>query len=1095
MAWYQLIWGGAMNTVGEKVVGLVGGVFSHASSVINLISSLQEETDKLRRTMERIGATLTDAEQRRNVENEKVKLWLRELKGAYFDADAILDHYRTHLSIYKTNNNSRKRKRGLAPSISSDFSALLQKREFATQISKIKQRLDEIYEDRKKYALKEKGKAKKHENTSKMRNFSKQGASHDPNQTIGRDNQKIELVRELTSTESRIHLPVVAVYGSSGIGKTTLAQLAFRDPEVLIYFDWRIWVCLSDGSSVAKATKEIIEAVTEEKCDALSLDILQQRLRKHLTSRRFLLVIDNLWEEHYQFWETLRVPLLSGQNGSKILITTRNERVLMPMTRSLTIHLKGLENKDCLRLLLNRAMPRKDYTHYETIVKIGEAIVEKCGGSPTAANSLGVLLHNKDVEEWKSILNEMRVLEDNENILPSLQISYHHLPYHLKQCFVYCSIFPSGYEFDKNEIVRLWLAEGLIPCGGRRRWEAEGNTYFDELLLRSFFEVSSDDQNKKLKYKMPNLMYDLSRFVCKYEFVNLERSTSDGDLKSKRYGSLYYRNMNEFEFDNISRHENLRTLKLCGDFRLPIKHMPTEVVTKLRCLRALDMSFSELEELPASIGNMIHLRYLNLSNTRVQMLPDSVTDLFNLQTLELGNCYRLLELPREMVKLVNLRHLGLHLDWDRVTSDLKSMPPGIGQLTSLQTLSRFIVTCEDDNNDAEQGCKINEIRDLNLHGELCFLNLENVENPQDAKEANLLGKEFIEKLMLRWSYDMVTSGSEAVMESLRPHNNIRCIRIDGYPGKILPLWFRYNSYSYLQNLRLSYCSNCEELPSWGNFPRLKNLRIEGLHGVKSMGRMASFPALEVLTIWHMCNLEKWFEVETVEMPELRQLCISHCDNLKELSPLPNAISKLEIRNCSELLNLDELPSLHELIVVESNERIIDWISCLTSLSSLNLTLFRNVSIIPGSSLQNLVSLKKLKIGGFDKLTSLGGNFNLRELTSLEFLEVSSCLELAEFSSNELPPNLKDFRILSCYKLRKIPLGLKNLALLQRLEIRDLPVLQSMMEDILPDNLSYLALSGCVPQERWCRVDVGLRPVIRRIRNVEVGFRMIETCNT
>ncbi|XP_006651334.1 putative disease resistance protein RGA4 [Oryza brachyantha] len=1055
-------------------------LFNLAWSKGTRLWNVEEEAEKLRRTEKRIRALLTDAEQRRYIDDESVKLWLLELKAVAYDAETLLDRLTTFTAVAKLDSTepSRKRKRSWLP-------VQLGPRQrwgLDAKIAEINERLDEIARGRRRFRFQQ-GDAARRAQPGQRPRFLEVATCPDESsqsQIIGRGKEKEEVVQALLSDHD-ISLPVISIYGAAGIGKTTLARWVYHDDKVQDLFPTKIWVCLSDKCGVTKATKMIMEAVTKVKCDALSLDILQQQLREHLSTTKFLLVIDNLWAEDYNFWELLRCPLLAGEKGSKVLITTRNERVWRRTSTIHPLHLKGLSLEECWLLLKKYALLNGQGMENDSLSTIGRMIARDCQGSPLAAKSLGMLLSetNGEEEEWLNISNQMRILnEDQNNILPSLQISYHHLPYHLKQMFALCCLFPIWHEFEKDEVIRLWIAEGLIQCNGRRRLEAEGGRFFDELLWRSFF-VSSDSSTNQ-RYRVPSLMNELALLVSKSEFLCIEPGNLQADINADlvRYASILCQKDESPELSMLYIYENIRILRLSTQVRIPLKCVPSDLFLKLRCLRTLDISNSQLEELPDSVGCLTHLRYIGLRKTLIKRLPESISALFNLQTLDLRECYRLTELPEGLSRLVNLRHLDLHLEWDRVVPI--AMPRGIDKLTSLQTLSRFTVIA-----DGEAYCNMKELKNINIRGELCLLKLEYATH-ENVKESNLSGKQYVENLMLQWSYNnsqAVDEESTRVIESLRPHSKLRSLRIDRYPGKNFPGWMGESSFTYLEDLWICNCKNSQLLPSVGELPNLKKLHLEGMHSLQSMGALLGFPSLEVLTLWDMPNLQTWCESEEAEFPKLKELHISHCPRLQAMTNLPPELSKLEINNCGTLCSLPVLQHLRDLVVHRGSDQLIVWISRLISLTSLTLMHFLETTDI--QQLQHLSALKRLKIGGFKQLLSVTGNSSMEALSSLEFLEISSCTDLQQFSVVSLQ-SLKDFKLRHCTKLEALPTGFCNLGSLRRIEIHDIPNLRIDAGDlVLPDSVSCLTLAGCPALEDWCK-NAGAQRV-NAIPNVKIGF--------
>jgi hypothetical protein len=192
--------------------------------------------------------------------------------------------------------------------------------------------------------------------------------------------------------------------------------------------------------------------------------------------------------------------------------------------------------------------------------------------------------------------------------------------------------------------------------------------------------------------------------------------------------------------------------------------IPSELITGFECLRALDLSNSNIMELPKSIGSLIHLRFLGLDNTAIQMLPESICALLHLQTIKLNYCSSLTQLPQGIKLLLNLRCLEIP------HSGIK-MPSGIGELTRLQRLPFFAIGNE------PAGCTIADLNELvNLEGHLHITGLNNLDGAQ-AKIANLWNKPRIKSLTLEWSG--VTNFSNSLCD---PQGNaVSCISDSQHP--------------------------------------------------------------------------------------------------------------------------------------------------------------------------------------------------------------------------------------------------------------------------------------------------------------------------
>ncbi|XP_030493425.2 putative disease resistance RPP13-like protein 1 [Cannabis sativa] len=179
-------------------------------------------------------------------------------------------------------------------------------------------------------------------------------------------------------------------------------------------------------------------------------------------------------------------------------------------------HLQTLLDDDCWQLFVKHAFGDNfDQNNFKELQVLGKPIVDKCKGLPLAIKSLGGLLRSEgNARKWEDILNSdtwEELYKKEGSILSALWLSYRHLPTHLKQCFAYCSIFPKDYEFEREKLILLWMAEGFLPMDTKsKKMEEFGKEYLEDLLSRSFFQNSS--KNESL-LQMHDLVHDLAILV------------------------------------------------------------------------------------------------------------------------------------------------------------------------------------------------------------------------------------------------------------------------------------------------------------------------------------------------------------------------------------------------------------------------------------------------------------------------------------------------------------------------------------------------------------------------------------------------------
>ncbi|MFQ6623779.1 hypothetical protein Gotur_004165, partial [Gossypium turneri] len=173
-------------------------------------------------------------------------------------------------------------------------------------------------------------------------------------------------------------IPVLPIVGIGGMGKTALAKLVFNDEAVDAHFELKLWVCVSDDFDLKRLVVKAIKAGKGGDGDlgSMYLEQLQKVLRDCLNAKKYLLVLDDVWNEDNRKWMELKQLFAGGAVGSKIVVTTRSNQVAKIS--------KGEEKQ------------------HPNLEEIGEEIVKKCKGVPLILKTLGSLLFSKTSEqEWK----------------------------------------------------------------------------------------------------------------------------------------------------------------------------------------------------------------------------------------------------------------------------------------------------------------------------------------------------------------------------------------------------------------------------------------------------------------------------------------------------------------------------------------------------------------------------------------------------------------------------------------------------------------------------------------------------------------------
>jgi Leucine-rich repeat (LRR) protein len=866
-------------------------------------------------------------------------------------------------------------------------------------------------------------------------------------EVIGREDERKAIKELLLDSNVKENVSIIPIVGIGGLGKTMLAQYVYNDEEVKKHFEPRVWVCVSDPFDVKTIVQKIVECVIGRRPKSLEMDFLQCQLRAKIDGKRYLLVLDDVWNENRGTWLDLEKLLSGGLKGSKVLITTRSKRVAEITCTLPPYLLGGLSESNSWNLFKRMAFNDREEPENPKLVEIGREIIKKCAQVPLAIRSIGSLLYFKNSEaDWLYFKNNelYKITQDDNSIFPILKLSYDQLPSQLKQCFAFCSVFPKDYEIEVELLIQLWTAQGFIHWSDKTRClEDVGREYFTDLLWRSFFQDIQRDKHGDIEVcKMHDLIHDLAQSVAGDECIILNQNAEKVVERNIHvaFDSLY--SLSDIPTP-LLKAQKMRTLLQLDSWALC--HLSRAVydtlISSFKCLRALNLSYLKIQEVPDSIGKLKHLRFLDLSHSRyIELLPASITKLQNLQTLRLDYCQKLRELPEDIANLINLRHLAIY-----GCLSLTHMPHGLGKLSALQTLTQYTLGKKGSCVGKRKG-GLADLESLDeLRGELRIIGLKHLRSsPLEAKAANLERKQYLRSLRLEWAgldfddddSDKAIENDEQMLQNLQPHLNLKKLIINGYAGLRLSGWVC--SLSNLVDIEIYDCKWCQHIPPLDRLPSLKNLSLRNLSAleyISSDGSDVSSLSLERLVLEDLPKLRGWWR--------MREPATTGHEPHHHLLSFP-CLSFLEISECP-MLSLMPVVAQGSETAHSSSSPFLD----LSKLKYLSLNGLEQLESLPEEWLPNLTSLETLYIRECCKLRIFMSPL-FQHLSALEFLEIYKCRELISNENEEGtqwvgPTTLRILYIKDVPNLVSLPRELRHVTTLQELKINNCPTLKSLPE--------------------------------------------------
>ncbi|KAM3406060.1 hypothetical protein ACQJBY_000231 [Aegilops geniculata] len=688
---------GAMGSLLPKLGQLLMDEYNLHKRVKKDVRFLSMELESMHAALVKVGAVPRDQL------DTQVKLWADEVRELSYNMEDVVDKFLVRVEGIQQPHDNTGRFKELKNKMVSLFKKGKNHHRIADAVKEIKEQLQEVAARRGRNKL--------------------DGIAFNPTEAIAIDPRLRALYTEATELvgiygkrdqdllrllsiegddASNKKLKKISIVGFGGLGKTTLARAVYE--KIKGDFDCRAFVPVGQNPDVRKVFRDILIDLGKSHSDVVMLDERQliNKLHEFLENKRYLVIIDDIWDE--KLWEGINLAFSNRNNlGSRLITTTRIVSVSNSCCSSANdsiYQMKPLSTDDSRRLFHKRIFSDKSGCPNE-FEQVSKDILKKCGGVPlaiiTIASALASGQHVKPKREWDILLQSLGsgLTEDNslEEMRRILSFSYYNLPSHLKTCLLYLCIYPEDSWIDRDSLIWKWVAEGFIHHGNQgTSLFLLGLNYFNQLINRSMIQPIYVSLGQVSACRVHDMVLDL---IChlshEAKFVNLLDGPGNSMSSHSNIRRLSLQNINEDHqakpLTNIMSMSQVRSITL---FPPAVSIMPS--LSMFEVLRVLDLSDCDLGKSSSlqlnlkGVGHLIHLRYLGLAATCISELPTEIGNLQFLEVLDLKDNYELDELPSTVFKLRRLIYLNVYLS--------KVVPtPGVLQnLTSIEVLRGVLVS-------------------------------------------------------------------------------------------------------------------------------------------------------------------------------------------------------------------------------------------------------------------------------------------------------------------------------------------------------------------------------------------------------------------
>ncbi|KAL3504664.1 hypothetical protein ACH5RR_034505 [Cinchona calisaya] len=665
------------------------------------------------------------------------------------------------------------------------------------------------------------------------------------NKLVGFKDAEAEIIELLTGGSRP--LKIVSIVGMPGLGKTTLANSVYNHPSINLHFHVHAWCCVSQTYEKDTLLLDMFDQIvgkTIQSHETTGEDFVQ-KLYQSLKGRKFLIVIDDIWD--IKAWNDLKEPFPDDQNGSRILFTTRHQTLALE-ANSIPYALRLLSPEESCELLWLRLFDGE--TCPPELSTISKCIARNCKGLPLAVILIAGILKKTERKEdcWEHVSNKLFSLEASD----ILEFSYKHLPDCLRPCFLYFGTFPEDTIISASKLIQLWICEGFVqqPNLDNNSSEQEAENYLNDLVDRSLVMIARRSSKGGVKACR---VHDVLRDFCSTKLQD-ERFL----LQEQMFGGICV----------LHGDLELRIICLFYDYKSheALNHRYGRIeyacILLYKFLRVLDLGNIRFGSYAATsdfvkIAMLVNLKYLAI-RVFTDEIPSEIGNLQKLETFFITGAFNGVKLPETIWTLATLRHLLIKNYFFSFEHYGQDFFQNFSQLDNLNSISALPMR----------------------HGD-------------DVEKFILRRLTGIQKLGCKFSNSWDDSTGCNLFPLLDFLSELESLKLLFFGKALYPCKFNFPSNLKklsMSNFRLPW----DEISYIGQLPNLEVLKLlnKAFEGQQWEMREGEFKKLKFLKLDSL-NIEQW-NASNEHLPRLEQLVVLNCQQLDEIPSSFGEIPTLQL---------------------------------------------------------------------------------------------------------------------------------------------------------------------------------------------------------